>query len=48
MSRRQVKPAGSGMFHTRMVDKVRETLPYGQALFDKVKKRNGNRALLLT
>jgi len=46
MSRRQAKPAGSGKFHTRMVDKIRETQPYGQALFGKVKKRNGDRALL--
>ncbi len=29
-----------------MVDKIRDFQPYGQALFDKVKKRNGDRALL--
>jgi hypothetical protein len=46
MSRCQAKPAGSGKFHTRMVDKIRETQPYGQALFGKVKKHNGERALL--
>lgn len=44
MRRRQAKPAGSGKFHTRMVDKIRETQPYGQALFGKAKKRNGDRA----
>jgi hypothetical protein len=39
-------PPGQARRLRRLVDKIRETQPYGQALFGKVKKRNGDRALL--